>query len=247
MEATPARPGSGKKRPVVVTVSAAFGAGGSHVAPDIARRLGLPFHDRAISQEVARRLSVPVETAIEHEQNPPVGMARLLVAMVTLGGALPGAAVPPTPEVTLDKAAYRREANAAIEGFARGGGVLLGRAGAIVLRDWPGALHVRLHGPVEARRAHAQLRESVEAQDAERAQRETDRAREAYVRHFYGCDATDAAHYHLVLDTTAIPLAVAVELIVTAVRARHDAVLGAPTSAPRGSGLPPPPRPRRSG
>src|SRR5580698_4621404 len=46
-----------------VTISAGYGAGGSIVAPDVARRLGLPLLDRAISSRVAAQLRVTVEEA----------------------------------------------------------------------------------------------------------------------------------------------------------------------------------------
>jgi cytidylate kinase len=49
-----------------------------------------------------------------------------------------------------------------------------------------------------------------------------DRARTAYVRRLYRADPTDAVHYHLVIDSTAIPLDVVVEVIVQAVRARES-------------------------
>ena len=72
-----------------------------------------------------------------------------------------------------------------------------------MLREHPGALHVRLTGPAEARIAQGMLLEGVDRATAERHIDETDRAREAYVRHFYRCDPRDAAHYHLVIDSTA--------------------------------------------
>ena len=50
--------------------------------------------------------------------------------------------------------------------------------------------------------------------------RATDRAREAYVQHFYRVDPRDASLYHLVIDSTAIPLDACVEMIVTAATAR---------------------------
>ena len=50
--------------------------------------------------------------------------------------------------------------------------------------------------------------------------RAADRAREAYVRHFYRCDPAEARHYHLVIDATALPVETVVDLVVTAARAR---------------------------
>ena len=47
----------------IVTVSAAYGAGGSEVGPRLAERLGVPFLDRAIPSEVAERLAIPLDEA----------------------------------------------------------------------------------------------------------------------------------------------------------------------------------------
>ena len=52
----------------VVTFSAAYGAAGAEVAPAVAQRLGLPFHDRAIPAQVAGRLGVPVEEAEANDE-----------------------------------------------------------------------------------------------------------------------------------------------------------------------------------
>ncbi len=46
-----------------VTISAGYGAGGSIVAPEVARQLGLPLLDRAISSRVAAQLEVSVTEA----------------------------------------------------------------------------------------------------------------------------------------------------------------------------------------
>jgi cytidylate kinase len=40
------------------------------------------------------------------------------------------------------------------------------------------------------------------------------------VRHFYRCDPGDARHYHLVVDSTAIPHGTVVDIVVAAARAR---------------------------
>jgi cytidylate kinase len=210
----------------VVTISAAFGTGGSRVAPAVADRLGVGFHDRAITREVARRLDVPLESAVEQEENPPSAVTRFLASMVALGGAVTGAGATQVPDHLADVTGYRRHADAALRGFAATGGVILGRAAAVALSDWPGALHVRLDGPPEARRTAAAARGEAAGESVDRELRRADRAREAYVRCFYGVDPRDPAHYHLVLDTTAIGLEAAVDVIVVAARARAVTPVG---------------------
>jgi len=140
-------------------------------------------------------------------------LARLLGGLATAGGLYGAGPVDPghTPErFQLEtERRIREEADA-------GGAVLLGRAAALVLAGRPGVLHVRLDGPSEARAARAAERRGISVEEAEGHLRETDRAREAYVRHFYGADPRDPAHYHLVLDSTAITPEACVAAICTA-------------------------------
>jgi hypothetical protein len=202
----------------LVTLSAAYGAGGSQVGPAVAERLDLLFVDRAIPSGVAERLAVPLRDAVERDETVENWLTRALLSFGQVGPVLAGAAPPPTEIVTDD--AFRAATEQVLHEHARHGAVVLGRAGALVLGDVPGALHVRLTGPRAARIAQGAALEHLDRATAERHLDESDRAREAYVRHFYRCDARDPRHYHLVIDSTALPLDACVELIADAALAR---------------------------
>jgi hypothetical protein len=202
----------------VVTVSAAYGAAGAEIAPAVAQRLGLPFHDRAIAAQVAGRLGVPVSEAEANDETVVRGLWRLVASLGTMpdpvGGVLPTSSLP-------DARAYRQQTERVLREIADGaGGVVLGRAGAMVLRDRSDALHVRLDGPQDRRLAAAVARSGRSEEEVTREMAANDRSREAYVRHFYRCDPADAGHYHLVVDSTALPVEVVVDLVVAAARAK---------------------------
>jgi cytidylate kinase len=203
----------------VVTLSAPYGAGGSHVGPEVAERLGVEFVDRAIPTDVAERLAVPLREAVERDEAIGGWFARALLSFGQVGPVLAGAAPPPGAVLGAD--AFCQATEQVLRERAAGeGAVILGRAGAVVLRDHPDALHVRLTGPREARIEQGMLLEHVDRETAERHADETDRARETYVRHFYRVDARDSALYHLVIDSTAIPLSACADLVVDAALAR---------------------------
>jgi hypothetical protein len=204
----------------VVTLSAPYGAGGSQVGPAVAQRLGVPFVDRAIPTAVAERLAVPLHDAIERDEAVGSWLTRALLSFGQVGPVLAGAT--PAPDDMLTEETFREATEQILRQHAAGGAVILGRAGAVVLREQSGALHVRLTGSREARIAQGMLLEGVDRETAERHVEETDHAREAYVRHFYRCDARDAALYHLVIDSTAIPLSACADLIVEAAQARSE-------------------------
>ena len=68
------------------------------------------------------------------------------------------------------------------------------------------------------RRARAAEQVDGDEEAAARLLDETDRDREGYVRYFYKVDPRDSRLYHLLLDSTVIPLDVCSDLIVTAAR-----------------------------
>jgi cytidylate kinase len=214
----------------VVTLSASFGSGGSVVGPQVAEQLGLPFLDRAIPVAVAEALAVPMAEVMAHDERRASGFGRLF-ATLARAAALPDTefgTVPSAARATLGdqpEQAFRDQTERVLHQIATtDGGVILGRAAAIVLRDHPGALHARLDGPLDARVQRAVGLEGLDEERARKLAAETDRAREAYVKHFYKCDARDARHYHLVLDSTALDLDTCADLIVTAARARISAI-----------------------
>ncbi len=204
----------------VVTLSASYGAGGSQVGPRLAERLGVAFLDRVIPTAVAERLAVPLDDALAHDDAVRGVLERLLMRFAPAAQAFSGAATP--PELVDERSFLRATEEVMCEHAAAGSGVILGRGAAIVLRETPGALHVRLDGPVERRLGRAMELEGVDHATAERHMRETDRAREAYVQQFYDADARDAALYHLVIDSTALALDACVELIALAATARSE-------------------------
>jgi hypothetical protein len=201
-----------------VTVAATYGAGGSIIAPAVAQRLGLPFIERVIPPEVAERIREPLDSALAADEDPSSAVGRLLDKVLASSGLFVGVNPPPEelgalPEIGKSEAQIRQIADDR-------GAVILGRAGVFVLQGCPHVLHVRLDGPVQARRRAAMAHYGLDYESASRMQLHTDRARRAYIEHFYPrAGAWEAAcHYHLVLDSTAIGHDACTDIIVGAAK-----------------------------
>jgi cytidylate kinase len=205
----------------VVTVSATFGAAGSVIGPAVAERLGTPFVDRAIPYTVAADIGCTLEEALAHDDRTEHGLGRILsnaarLPNVTLGGMdsyLPDRNVVPEEEFLI------RTEKVIKEIAEHGGGVILGRASQLVLAGHPTALHVRLDGPRKRRLANVREAMELSAHEAERLLDDNDRARNAYVRHFYRADPADPALYDLVIDSTRLAAVACADIIVTAAHA----------------------------
>lgn len=198
----------------VVALSASYGAGGSVVGPELAQRLGVPFLDRAIPLQVAEQLDVSVDDAEAHDEEVSESfLDRLLRGFIGADVGVP-AAIPPE---TLTSEDFRRATEAVLlRQASTGQGVILGRAAAIVLREDPSVLRVRLDGPVEARVRQAMRLGGVDEATARKTLARLDRTHSDYTRQFYNVDIRDTSLYHLVIDGTALDLEACVEVIIGA-------------------------------
>lgn len=209
----------------VITLSATYGAGGAAIGPALARRLDLPFVDRAIPAAVASEIDCSLDEALAHDGRTEHGIGRIFAGAARLPSVTLGGMDIYTPDAAgrlLDETDFVAHTERVLrKTAAERGGVILGRAGACVLAGHPGALHVRLDGPAERRLARAR-RDTGEPdiRALERRLDDADRARAAYVKHFYRADPADPRLYHLVLDPTVLPDATVVEMIALAAGAR---------------------------
>jgi cytidylate kinase len=192
----------------LVTISAAYGCGGSRIAPALAERLGVPLLGR------------PPAPDLDPEVEEPRGHLLSRIASLALAWGTPAgmelAELLPDPT-------GREQIEREIHELAAGGkGVILGRGAAIILHEDERALHVLLDAPREARVRQAMEIESLDHEAAERRLARVDRFRRAYVETFYGVDLHEPGVCHLVLDSTAIPLDDCVELIAAAALSRSS-------------------------
>jgi Cytidylate kinase-like family len=197
----------------LIAISASYGAGGQVIGPALAERLGVPFLDRAIPVQVAERLDVPLSDAAAHDDQEGGGgswLDRMLRGFRATEPSVPT----PLPAAGFTSEDFRRATQQVLlEQAATGEGVILGRAATIVLRDDPRALRVRLDGPRDRRIEQAMKLGEIDRETAAAALDRLDRTHADYARDLYGVEITDPANFHLVLDSTAIPLESCVELI----------------------------------
>jgi cytidylate kinase len=204
----------------LVTISAAYGAGGSVVAPGLAQRLGVPFLQRMTTTEGDATESGPCAERLTPDEASSTPVHRLFASLTQ---AMPiGPTQSPLPSHLLEED-LRGSAEAGIRRLAASGeGVILGRAAAVVLGKDLG-FHVRLDGPPERRAAQGAVVEGIGEQEAVARLRTADKARTAYVRRLYRANPAEPSHYHLVIDSTAIPLEAVTEIILQAMSARSMA------------------------
>src|SRR5215469_121268 len=204
----------------LISVSASYGAGGSVVAPALAARLGVPFLQRVTTSEGHPVPPGPCSEQLLIEELKATPVHRLLASLTQ---AMPTGPTHSPPSSHHEDHHLRARGEADIHRLvATGGGVILGRAAAVVLGKDRG-YHVRLDGPPDRRIAQGAVIERISEEQARERLRVVDELRPAYVRLLYRTDPADASLYHLVIDSTAMPLDTVIELILAGSRAHHSA------------------------
>ncbi len=196
----------------VVTISRELGSRGTRIAEKVAAALHAACIDKEVLAEMARQAGISVELIVEAEE-------RLLSQPRVISQEMRHlfAAEPRNRAGLMDQATYVKQMSEAIRFLAdQGNTVLVGRGAQVILRDYPGALHVHLYAPPEVRARRIQRRRGLaELATASQIIEQADRARREWFRRFFtGVDWKDPSYYHLMIDTGRIGEAVAVSMIV---------------------------------
>ena len=241
----PSQPWIGERSMTVITISRQLGSLGGDIAASVAQEMGLRLIDATIINQAAERAGVPRVALAELETEGERGLAsRVLTAMRAMPllpshGSRPATSVdvasprtstttfplgglfsPTVPPISSSLEGYVRMVGLVIRGLAHEGNVLiLGRGGQVLLRNYPGALHVQTVAPFANRIEVIMSRYGLSERVAQQRLRASDRARFDYLRRYHDVDWLDPTLYHLVLNTAGLPAESAVKLIVDAQRA----------------------------
>lgn len=212
----------------VITIGRQFGAGGATVGHMLATELKSDFLDSQIIDEVARRLQLPKEEVEAEDEQPGSLLARLLVALgsATSEPLIPPEATawtPPNAGPTFDarKAVLSITQHVIQEAARSGNVVIVGRGGAYILADHPGALHVFLRAAESIRVKTIMARFNIAGEEeARRRLKHTDENWTSYIKQVYGHDRNLPGHYDLVLDTGRLGYEATMDAIIAALKRR---------------------------
>jgi cytidylate kinase len=202
---------------MLITVSRQYGAGGSEVAARVARTLDWRVVDNELVERVAARAGLAPDDVAQREERVSTFIERLARTLVA---ATPELVVPPEAGGTAAEPDLVRITELVVEEVAAEGRVVLvGRAAPAVLARERAAIHVKVVAPRDWRIRVIAQRLGVPLEEAANLTDETDRNRSRYHRQHYQRDWADPANYHLVLNTAALGLDGAAEVVVGRARA----------------------------
>lgn len=176
----------------IITISRQYGSGGREIGTQLADRLGIPFYDKVLCEEAAKRSGLDptfLELAERRE-------GRKLAYQLQLPGA--------PFRLSLDDQAFLALAAAIRRLAEQGPCILVGRGANRILSDRKDALHVYLYADRQTRLKRIVEQYGVPAQQAEKVLQDTDRARAVYLKEYIDQVMGHSENYHLCLDSGAL-------------------------------------------
>jgi cytidylate kinase len=200
-----------------VAISRQRGSGGTFVGREVADRLGLRFVDREMLRVAAEYLR-DHDSPAGSEQADSSWWSRISQAFA-LGGP-DSRCAPPSVESVYDGDLFKIEERLLREIVDDDATVVVGRGAAQTLRGRTGVLSVFLHAPEPWRINRIQnVYRLADRRAAQQMVHESDRARARFIQTLGEVGWTDVRGYDLALDTAAVTVEEAVNLIVEAARA----------------------------
>ena len=176
----------------IITISRQYGSGGREIGTQLADRLGIPFYDKVLCEEAAKRSGLDptfLELAERRE-------GRKLAYQLQLPGA--------PFRLSLDDQAFLALAAPHRRLAGQGPSNMVGRGANRILSDRKDALHVYLYADRQTRLKRIVEQYGVPAQQAEKVLQDTDRARAVYLKEYTDQVMGHSENYHLCLDSGAL-------------------------------------------
>ena len=196
----------------IITISRAFGSGGHTIGQEVAKRLGVPFYDKELVDEVAKQSGFHADFIKEAGEYAPVSSSFLF-----------SIAVSPNPLSTMHTMSmadqlFVYQTNVIRNLAEKGPCVIVGRCADYILREREDALHVFIHADMAYRAERIVRLYGETKQTPDKRLAEKDNKRKVYYKHYTNRNWGDAQNYHLCLNSGLIGIDKCTDIIVDVAR-----------------------------
>ena len=184
----------------IITISREFGAGGRTIGHLVADKLGIPFYDSKLVEDIAKESGFAPKFVEEHSEHSPSGSV-FSYAFAPQG--VPGI--------------MNAQCNIILELAEKGPCVIVGRNADYILKDRPDALHVYVSADLDFREKHIVELYGETDKTPEQRLNEKDKRRRVNYQHYTGRTWGQAQNYDLCLRSSTLGFDQCAEIIINAV------------------------------
>ena len=194
----------------IITISREFGSGGRTVGRMIAERLGIPFYDKELVDQVALESGFAPNFVEEHGEHSP-GKSLFSYAFIPQGvpGVMNG--------LSTADFLWNIQCSVILQLAEKGPCVIVGRNADYILKDRPDCLHAYIHADMDFR-ADRIVRLYGESEKSPQARlQEKDKRRRVNYQHYTGRAWGQAQNYDVCLDSGRLGVEQCADIIISMV------------------------------
>lgn len=195
----------------IITVSRQFGSGGRTVGHLVAEKLGIPFYDKELVEQISLESGFAPKFVEEHGEHAP---GRTLLSYAFAPQGVPGV----MNGLSTADFLWHIQCSTILQLAEEGSCVIVGRNADYILKDREDALHAYIHADMDFR-ADRIVRLYGESEKSPQTRlQEKDKRRMLNYQHYTGRTWGAAENFDICLDTSTIGVEKAAEIIVALVK-----------------------------
>ena len=187
----------------VITINRELGSGGRSIGEKLAKRLGVPFYDKALIQQLKEKYGLSteeIERLKGQQHNWWADFKRSLKLMPSYAAPQYISGKTAMPDFLITDDIFQAETEI-LKGIADDGScVIAGRSGFHIFRDHPNHLSILIQASMDYRVSRLMKKQSISAEEARKIIDEVDEGRENYVKKYTGSSRYDTRNYQLVIN-----------------------------------------------
>ncbi len=199
------------KENTIITIGRQFGSGGHEIAQALAEKLSIPFYDKEIIVEAAKKSGIN-ENLFKSAEEQTVSS---FLYSVALGAYTPANALTGMPFMNINETIFQEQSKVITELASRGSCVFVGRCADYVLKDKFNCCRIFMYADLSDRIERIRKLYDSDAKKAEELIVKTDKKRANFYHYYTGQKWHNLQNYDLCINSAKTGIDGAVETILT--------------------------------
>ncbi len=191
----------------IITIEREYASGGRTIGQLAAKKLGVPCYNHEILEMAAQRCNMPIDSLESAEEAAPKSFLYTLMLSSSPSQAI-------EDNLPLSDKVYIVETNIIRELAEKSDCVIVGRCASYILREMEGLLNVFVYSDTLSRSKRAVTEYEIDERRVEAYLHRTDKRRETFYSINTGKNWYDKDNYHLCLNSGALGLELASDILV---------------------------------
>ncbi|MBR7000604.1 MAG: cytidylate kinase-like family protein [Lachnospiraceae bacterium] len=192
----------------IITISRECGSGGRQIGKKLAEKLGYAYYDKELIDRVAKESGLAKDFIEEQGEHITGSLLFNIASNMTYAGMVFGGNMLP-----LQDQLFVVQSDIIKDIANKENCVIVGRCADFILKDYPDALHVFIHGNMENKAERAVSEYGFQKDDVEKTLRKRDKARANHYKYYTDCEWGKAQNYDMTLNSSTFGIDGCVELL----------------------------------